>query len=44
MKLMGVKPTRDWKDDTGTHMWLEQHDYEDEHQERDPYFHMFGEI
>lgn len=44
MKLMGVKPTKDWRDNTVTHLWLEQHDYEDEHQERDPYFHMFGEI
>lgn len=44
MKLIGVKPVRDWKDNTSTHMWLENHAYEDDHQETDPYFHMFGEI
>lgn len=44
MKVIGMKPFTDWKDDTLTHMWAGEHDYEDEHQETDPYFHIFGEI
>lgn len=44
MKVIGMKPFADWKDETLTHMWGGLHDYEDEHQETDPYFHIFGEI
>jgi len=44
MKIMDIKPTRDWRDNTFTHSWMGNHKYEDENQELDPYFHIFGEV
>ena len=44
MKLLDVKPTRDWRDESVYHWKLGMREYEDENQEKDPYFHLFGEI
>lgn len=44
MKLMNIRPTRDWKDNTDTLYWMEAREYEDDHQELDPYFHILGEV
>lgn len=44
MKLLNIKPTPQWYDDT-THMYkVGAHVYEDEGQELDPYFHLLAEV
>ncbi|CDW85583.1 UNKNOWN [Stylonychia lemnae] len=44
MKLMNIRPTFSWEDQTGYHNRLGAHVYEDEAQELDPAFHLLGEV
>lgn len=44
MKLLGVKPFRQWQDTSTYHYKLGVHAYEDEGQELDPSFHVLSEI
>jgi hypothetical protein len=44
MKLLGVKPFRQWQDTSTYHYKLGLHAYEDESQELDPDFHVLSEI
>lgn len=44
MKLLNVKPYRQWQDDTVHHYKLGVHDYEDDSQQLDPHFHLHAEI
>jgi len=44
MKLLNVKPHRQWQDDTSHHYKLGTHSYEDESQELDPAVHILGEV
>lgn len=44
MKLMNIKPTFSWEDQTGYHHKLGLHTYEDDSQELDPAFHLLGEV
>lgn len=44
MKLLAVKPYRQWQDTSTYHYKLGTHDYEDTAQELDPAFHVLSEI
>ena len=44
MKLLNVKPLVQWEDDTTHHYKLGTHEYEDESQHLDPYFHLVAEV
>lgn len=44
MKLLGVKPFKQWQDQAGYHHKTGLHTYEDEAQELDPQFHVLSEI
>jgi len=44
MKLLNVKPTPQWEDDTTHHYKLGIHTYEDDSQHLDPYFHLLAEV
>lgn len=43
MKVLNVKPYRQWEDETTHHYKLGVHDYEDDAQELDPTFHLLSE-
>ena len=44
MKLLNVKPTPQWEDDTTHHYKIGIHVYEDDSQHLDPYFHLLAEV
>jgi len=44
MKLLNVKPTPQWEDDTSYHYKVGTHTYEDEAQHLDPYYHLLAEV
>ena len=44
MKLLNVKPTPQWEDDSTHHYKLGIHTYEDDSQHLDPYFHLLAEV
>ena len=44
MKLLNVKPHKQWQDTSVHHYKLGAHTYEDDSQQLDPYFHMLGEV
>ncbi len=44
MRLLNVKPHRNWKDTSVYHWRLGAHTYEDEGQMHDPFYHMLGEV
>jgi hypothetical protein len=43
MKVLNVKPNKQWEDETTHHYKLGVHDYEDEAQELDETFHILSE-
>ena len=43
MKLLNIRPATQWQDMTSHHYKLGTHNYEDEHQENDPDFHILSE-
>jgi len=44
MKLLNVKPHRQWEDNSVHHYKLGAHRYEDDSQHLDPHFHLLGEV
>ena len=44
MKLLNVKATPQWEDDTSYHYKVGTHAYEDEAQHLDPYYHLLAEV
>ena len=44
MKMLNIKPYTQWQDDTVHHYKLGNHNYEDEAQMTDPYFHILAEV
>ena len=44
MKLLAVKPHRQWQDDSTHHYKLGIHTYEDSGQEMDPDYHILAEV
>ena len=44
MKMLNIKPFTQWQDDTVHHYKLGNHNYEDEAQMTDPYFHLLAEV
>ena len=44
MRLLQIKPTRQWYDDTVHHYKLGGKTYEDDSQQTDPYFHLLAEV
>lgn len=44
MKLLNVKPHRQWQDTSYYHYKLGVHTYEDDSQHLDPYYHILGEV
>jgi hypothetical protein len=44
MKLLNVKPYKQWEDKSTHHYKLGTHAYEDDSQELDPAFHILGEV
>jgi len=44
MKLLNVKPHKQWQDTTTHHYKLGAHTYEDDSQQLDPYFHILAEV
>ena len=43
MKLLGIKPRKQWEDESTHHHTLGMHNYEDESQEMDLDFHLLSE-
>lgn len=44
MNLLNMKPYAQWEDETTHHYKLGTHEYEDESQMHDPYFHLLAEV
>lgn len=44
MKILNVKPIPQWQENNSHHYKAGIHDYEDESQELDPYYHLLGEV
>jgi len=44
MKLLNVKPYKQWQDQSVYHSKLGVHTYEDDSQQLDPHFHILGEV
>ena len=44
MRLLNVKPLKQWEDDSGYHWHMGSKTYEDDAQEMDPYFHILAEV
>lgn len=44
MKLLNIKPIRQWQDTTTHHYKLGTHTYEDDSQQLDPAYHLLGEV
>jgi hypothetical protein len=44
MKLLNVKPHKQWEDTSVHHYKLGVHTYEDDSQQVDPYYHLLGEV
>ena len=44
MKLLNVKPHKQWEDDSVHHYKLGAHTYEDDSQQLDPHYHILGEV
>lgn len=44
MRLLNVKPHKQWQDTSVHHYKLGAHTYEDDSQQLDPYYHMLGEV
>jgi len=44
MKLLNVKPTVQWQEDNTHHYKTGVHEYEDDSQHLDPYYHLIAEV
>jgi len=44
MKILNIKPTTQWQDESHYHHKMGLHTYEDLGQEMDPYYHILGEV
>lgn len=44
MKLLNIKPMKQWEDQSTYHHKLGAHDYEDDGQQLDPAYHLLGEV
>ena len=44
MKVLNVKPFKQWQDESLHHYKLGVHTYEDESQELDPFYHILAEV
>jgi hypothetical protein len=44
MKLLNIKPIPQWQENNSHHYKTGVHDYEDTHQELDPYYHLLAEV
>lgn len=44
MKLLNVKPFKQWEDTSTHHYKLGVHTYEDDSQQLDPFYHLLGEV
>lgn len=44
MKLLNIKPFKQWQDESVHHYKLGVHTYEDDSQQLDPNFHLLGEV
>ena len=44
MRLLNIKPHKQWQDTSTHHYKLGAHTYEDDSQHLDPYYHILGEV